>query len=241
LFDGIRIESKALKIFALKLMVLIAMIVFAVPASAQVYKWVDSNGQTHFTQKPPPDADAQQEAEVVQANKYSHRLTTRDGTPYCGNLKLPERDDPLELLMDVKSQKSNWKRQLYSQRERLAERRKEELSRSGYRSSGNHYQKYNDQILAKIADLDCGLSWARTKEKELQPVYEQFQLEYKTAVEEFENYKNRCGPQPETNGFTTDPRAKEWARCQRAGGTREHNRRLREVKKLKRLASNLED
>lgn len=34
-------------------------LVIAAPATAQVYKWVDEDGVTHYTQQPPPGGDAQ--------------------------------------------------------------------------------------------------------------------------------------------------------------------------------------
>ena len=209
--------------------------------SAQIYKWVDSDGLTHFSQYPPPLAQANPDTEVSKVQSKSNRLTTKDGKPYCGDLRLPSNEDPIYLLGDVKIQESNWTTQLERKQEQLDERRRLQMSSGRSGSSSSSYQQYRDRIVASINDLKCGLSWARKKEIELQPEYDKFQSEYQAALDGFEQYENRCGPQPEISGYTTDPRALEWARCQRAGGVDEHNKRVRELKRLKSIASSLED
>lgn len=227
---------------ALKAIVVTLVLTTWMPVSAQVYKWVDSEGQTHFTQSPPPDHQANNNSSVVKVEAKSNRINSKNGHPFCGELKLPANENPLYLLGEVKSQKSNWRSQLENKHKEIERIRQQQMSRGGLTStsSSRNYLKRMDEVKANIADLECGISWAGAKEIELQPEYEQFQQKYKAAVDGFEKYKNRCGPKPEITGYTTDPRAKEWARCQRAGGTSEHNRRLREVKKMKSLAGFLD-
>jgi hypothetical protein len=53
----------------LQLLLLLALFVVTVSASAGVYRWVDENGRAHFGDRPP--ADVEQSDEVVIKNKTS--------------------------------------------------------------------------------------------------------------------------------------------------------------------------
>ncbi len=215
----------------------------AIPtAKAQVYKWVDANGQTHFTQKPPPENQAQAEAAVVKVQEQSSKVYTKNGKSFCGDIELPSHEDPLYLLAEIRSRKESWEQQIVRKQQNL-KRQLEVGRRSGghLRSGASRHREKMDNILASIDDLKCTSRWARDKEIELEPNYQQFKKDYQAAQDSFDQYKNRCGPKPDIVGYTTDPRAKEWVRCERAGGTSEHNRRLREVKKMKSLAYALEE
>ncbi|EAT11563.1 DUF4124 domain-containing protein [Bermanella marisrubri] len=46
----------------MRISILISVLLFAMPSLAQVYKWVDDNGQTHFSQFPPNES---KEAEQI--------------------------------------------------------------------------------------------------------------------------------------------------------------------------------
>lgn len=232
-----------MRIFS-KIGVLFFILSFSLAANAQIYKWVDNEGRTHFSQQPPPTVEDRQYPEVVQVKKkrtFADRIRTVNGEKFCGDLKLPSNTDPVMQLINTKSQLDNWSRSI----ERQNEWKRQLLNRqSRYSSSGSNYDRNRNAITAvnhKIKDLKCGLEWAESEIESLQPDGAAFQREYAAAVEEFERFKNQCGPKPDIQGYTNDPRALEWGRCESARSTREHNKMLRKLKGMKALAQMLEE
>lgn len=58
---------------ALRLALLLA-VSGALPAQAQIYKWVDANGQTHFGTQPPSSEPAHQAVKLHQTNQSDSKL-----------------------------------------------------------------------------------------------------------------------------------------------------------------------
>lgn len=47
-----------------RLTILLLLLVFSVVANGQVYKWIDANGKTQYTDQPPPSGAAQDESKL---------------------------------------------------------------------------------------------------------------------------------------------------------------------------------
>lgn len=67
-----------------------ALLLAASLASATVYRWVDEDGVTHYSQSPPNNQRREASAEAIEVqggNRFSPRL--RDGRYYCGGRAIP--------------------------------------------------------------------------------------------------------------------------------------------------------
>lgn len=65
-----------------RLTILLLLLMFIVVASGQVYKWVDANGKTQYTDQPPPPGVAQdeRELEIKPAPPSSNNLLNPTGS-----------------------------------------------------------------------------------------------------------------------------------------------------------------
>ncbi len=217
----------------------------AVPAHAQIFKWVDSDGRTHFSQTPPDTQEAPEVAKIVRIKQKNSRYKQVNGIAYCGDRKLPGRKDPVDQLLEVTGQIENWtdsiQRLQLQKSEVVKQKTQRDLSYRNARSySSNSFQQRIRSIDERIADLNCAIDWAKQQKTDLADTREKFLADYEKSVQEFEAFKNQCGPRPDIEGYTTDPSAKEWMRCESARSTKEHNKRLREVKRLKTIAGLLQ-
>ncbi len=224
--------------------VALAAAVISQPSLGAIYKWVDSDGNTHFSQTPPPSVEQTNYPEVAEVNTSAYGgsgVTKRNGRLYCGDRRLPSSDDPIVQLSNIQYGMSNWGHSLQRQQKRRSELT---LQRHSYDPNSSRYQSLNRRIAKadkSIRDLQCALSWGPKQSKKLQQARREFEATLQAARDDFKRYKNRCGPKPDIQGITRDPRALEWARCQNAGGTETHNRKLRRLKSLEARASALND
>ena len=87
------------------LMIVIVMLIWALPASAEFYRWVDENGQTHFSDQPPPTSN-KNKVETIDPSK-SGSLTVMEGTgqkkftPSVYLKELFSREDKKEINKNV--------------------------------------------------------------------------------------------------------------------------------------------
>ncbi len=222
----------------------VAAALLAQPSHAAIYKWVDSDGNTHFSQTPPPSVGQTDYPDIkeVDTSVYGGSgVTKRNGRLYCGDKRLPSGKDPIIQLSNIRYGMSDWARALQRQQER---KNKMLAQRSNHQSDSSMYRSINKRIAntdKSIRDLQCALRWGPKQTKKLQQARKEFEATLQAAREDFKRYKNRCGPKPDIQGYTRDPRALEWARCQNAGGVETHNRKLRRLKGLEARASALND
>jgi len=81
------------------------------PASAQVYKWVDERGVTHYGERPPQGG---------KASEVPDRLGSPGGTPPRANPQATDRESRPAPLREEKSDDARRRDQCDTQRELLA-------------------------------------------------------------------------------------------------------------------------
>ena len=127
-----------------KIGVLFILLGCSLAANAQIYKWVDSEGRTHFSQQPPPAAEDSQYRDVVQVQKkrsFAEKIRIVNGERFCGDLRLPSNSDPVIQLINTKSQIDNWRRSI----DRQDERKRQLLSRQSRSVSYTHLPSPRDR------------------------------------------------------------------------------------------------
>lgn len=93
----------------------LALACVVTPASAQIYKWVDANGVTHYGEKPPDAGDPARQLDIrLKGNDPAPTATTECYTIQCQYERM--RND--RLVRDAE-----WRREMET-RARLAESRK---------------------------------------------------------------------------------------------------------------------
>jgi len=139
---------------------------------ADIYKTVDAQGHTTFTNKPPASlsntAVAPKNAEKIQLKEgYSNTLnvTQIGSTYYCGSIALPTRSPSNTIFYTtVASNQRIWRTEI----DRI------EKTQSQYNRYGSsQYNQYNrspsaqnsPELLAKLAEYQCAFEWAQQQRK----------------------------------------------------------------------------
>jgi hypothetical protein len=140
----------------------VLMLFFISPLSiAQIYKWVDENGKTHYSQTPPP---VKQKTKSVQKMATTGALLKIDSEKrghylYCGNLLiLSDRGGDDILLENIKLSLRDWE----------VERNKQEKHIKSLKQPGTKWnQKKIRHEQEKLAEYECRVKWSYDKLKQL--------------------------------------------------------------------------
>jgi hypothetical protein len=65
----------------MKIIVLAAVAAFAIPAQAEVYRWIDEQGQVHYSNAVPPDSACAAKANSSRLASPAARSLKRDTLP----------------------------------------------------------------------------------------------------------------------------------------------------------------
>ena len=110
--------KRNLRLFRALLHFLILAAVVA-PAFAQVFKWVDERGVTHYGERPPQGG---------KAIEVPDRLGSPGGTPPRANPQVTDRDSRPAPVQEEKTDETRRRDQCDTQRELLARLRQNQLS-----------------------------------------------------------------------------------------------------------------
>ncbi len=104
--------------FFLRRIALIAALAFCAPASAQVYKWVDAEGRTHYGERPPQALDATKLEIPLEGND------PRDKPPGCYTIQCQyERMRQDRLIREAEWRKEMETRARVAETQRAAQQR----------------------------------------------------------------------------------------------------------------------
>ena len=187
--------------------------------AAKMYKIVDAQGHTTFSQYPPKKsevaADTTVESKNVSANSETS-VSIEDGVQYCGKIALPSIQKK-RTFSKLSQTKKYWKRDLDREQERLNKQTRDydRHSNSGYRV------KSMGKKGKRIRDLRCALRWASAFDEKISAIKNQ-----KTAhVEKIQNKltalearrDNSCGLEPEFDPGAQGNKRKirSWEICNR--------------------------
>ncbi|MEM7016893.1 MAG: DUF4124 domain-containing protein [Pseudomonadota bacterium] len=223
----------------------VLLFVFSEHTQAQVYRWVDENGITHFSETPPEES-AVEKQKLSATNPSSSSnirpapITQREGRMYCGTYQLMNtKGDQRILLANIRPNLLHWENHLKTKVEAHKNllRRQREINTSPNKSGD--LSRAIARAKQDVAEQVCLFEWAKQQSAEFEPVRQEYLAELARVQQEYDDIQNECGEKPEAQGWTDDEAAKAWVTCSSRRISR-HNKKLRELKRLKALQSSLE-
>ncbi|MEJ2142374.1 MAG: DUF4124 domain-containing protein [Gammaproteobacteria bacterium] len=145
-----------------KLIPVIFLVFITMPSAAQVYKWVDENGKTHYSQTPPPVEQKTSRVQKMQRTGALLKITPEKNghNYYCGNLLLlSDRGGDDILYENIKLSLRDWE----------IERNKQQVYIKSLKEPGKpwDYKKINNEE-EKLAKYSCRVVWGYEKLKEFE-------------------------------------------------------------------------
>jgi hypothetical protein len=204
--------------------------------SASLYKWVDKDGNTHFSQTPPPQAESTADIDQVQLRNNRVIKPRKEGRDwYCGNDRLSNSfgDRPAIRIANLEQYIIDRRREMES----MKERRMEAVNRSyRYRQSSLNQ---SDELRRYDTDIDeeqCKLEWAQGElaalGDERSKITDRIQT-VQDGIAEIEQRKiARCGIDNRTGVIIVDDEYRAYQEC-----TKPYDR---EIDKLRRELKNAE-
>ena len=139
-----------------RLTVLLLLLMFSFVASAQVYKWVDADGNTQYTDQPPPSGAAQDEK----------KLHIKPAPPSASN---KNQTDSMDVIGDDKPQSFSERRTARKEAKAEKERAAEELNQKCIHAQGQ-LKMYRDTPRLRVPDGNGGIVYVDddAREKHIQ-------------------------------------------------------------------------
>jgi len=215
--------------------------------AVKMYKWVDENGETHFSQTPPVTGEDQVNPDAVSVKRIKvPGLAPRksQGEVYCGELKLPQERKRYPFTEAQLNKKiDNWSkskaRASKSLKLYLAPKKTNKYRSSRYRKSTTYNEKLS-QLQKPVRQYQCAMDWASAKIDDIRNGRGDRQSAIKKAQRDLSaarsQQQERCGEEPpeyNTYGKGRD-RYLSWERCIRRNNAvvRKMERKLKDVEKL---------
>jgi hypothetical protein len=215
--------------------------------AAKMYKWVDENGEVHFSQTPPIPNETSVDQDQVQVQTTSGSVlihTVVEGQPYCGELKLPKPRENRQMSVKTLSEKIKyWNQSLDRSKQALdrylAPKRKRY---SSYNKSSNKSSTFNEDLARyqkPVNEYQCAIEWANKKmddARQSEAVYmrdlSKAQKDVNVATAQMHRL---CGKEPEEYNEYSKKRERylAWKKCTRKYGAvvREMQNKLRTVER----------
>lgn len=139
-----------------RLTILLLLLMFSFVASAQVYKWVDADGKTQYTDQPPPSGAAQDEK----------KLDIKPAPPSSSN---GHQSDSANVVDDDKPQNFSERRSARKEAKAEKERAAEELNQKCIHAQGQ-LKMYRDTPRLRVPDGNGGVVYVddNVREKHIQ-------------------------------------------------------------------------
>lgn len=238
-------------------MVCFIAIVASSPAwSGKLYKWVDKNGQTHYSQIPPQKDQLKDSKAVKEKSAGSSIPVNRRGDyAYCGDMKLPgPLYEPKRMLLGLGDRVDSWRKSLQQSEQSLTRQLRhlgEQTRRKNkYRSSSSNIS-YTDEAAEKrnstsrrIKEYRCAIAWAERQKKKYSDVKQEVAYDLKGAKANYQAALDAahqdCGFEPKDFANANyNVKKSAWIKCMRP-----HDRKIRaskrNLRKLRKQANKLE-
>lgn len=224
--------------------------------SGKLYKWVDKNGQTHYSQIPPQKNQLKDANAIAEKSSASSIPATRKGDyAYCGGIRLPgPLYQPKSILRGLSKQMATWEKSLQRSEATLTEQLSD-LSRRTYSSNrhsstdsniayANQSRERRTKTARKIKEYRCALSWAGRQKEKYSDIKQEMTNDLdgaKTNYQAVLDMAHRdCGFEPKDYANVSYNQKKiTWKKCMRP-----HDRKIRSSKrnfqKLRKLSNKLE-
>jgi hypothetical protein len=169
--------------------------------NAAVYKWVDKQGNVHFSQTPPA-----QEEEVRSSAKVDQRVGANVIEPvvngrkvFCGRLLVMELGGGDEVISDhIHQNIDDWTRQ---------------------RQQVDKQRQTDNRLDEQYAEYDCRVRWGYQKLKTFRSFEYQANKQYQNMQQQYDELKARqeeeCSTDPKKLGksMLVGKEANEWGKC----------------------------
>jgi len=224
--------------------------------SGKLYKWVDKNGQTHYSQIPPQKNQGKAKSTVSEKSGASSIPATRKGDyAYCGDLKLPgPLYEPKRILSSLGGRMESWRKSLRSNEESLTKQLRALGSKTRQKntySSRNRDVTYTDRsaeqrkrTARKIKEYRCALAWAARQKSKYSDVKQDLAHDLQGAKVNYQAALDAahqdCGFEPKDYANPNYGKKKSaWRKCMRP-----HDRKIssskRNLTKLRQQSNKLE-
>ncbi|MEM7254648.1 MAG: DUF4124 domain-containing protein [Pseudomonadota bacterium] len=208
---------------------------FSPLVNAKTYKWVDADGNVHYTQTPPPASAKRSKQLKVNVEKVV-RVEKRGRSYYCGNRVLPSnRSRASTEIANLTQRIPDWRAEI----ERVKERRAEYVKANAGRLDRAHAKKSMSRFESKVAEAKCAIAWAEERlasldgeRAEIVNYHKELQETYDTVLRK----KNaNCGQDNRQGVIKVDAKYREHQQCIRPYD-RELSKIKRQLKSAKREA-----
>lgn len=134
-------------------------------AQARVYKWVDADGRTHYSQTPPPVQSSPPDVKHLDVN--TRPANTVLPTPFgnalrCGNILLPQqREDQMRFLAAVNAELPGWEEQERNAKQEYNRLAHEMRMAGSADSQRSWFSARLDDEKRKWDEASCAVAWGR--------------------------------------------------------------------------------
>lgn len=203
--------------------------------AGKVYKWIDENGATQYSQKPPPSS-VNTSSEVNVGNAANIMKPEKRGKHfYCGDYKLQTSRSSSAASKIVRLQENilNWQREKerrYQQRLSVTKSMNSSMDRSINRTlkndkynrggSSSYLDNYNKQLRShdrSIAQIDCKIKWAQTRLDEYADEKKKITERYESTTQMLAGLNDRkikaCGDDKRVGVIVVDNEYRAYQRC----------------------------
>ncbi|MCH9673221.1 MAG: DUF4124 domain-containing protein [Gammaproteobacteria bacterium] len=202
-------------------------------ASAKTYKWVDEQGNVHYTQTPPPSGAQKSKQLKVQTERVV-KVSKRGKRLFCGNRSLPTSRRKGRASTEIANLQQNipdWRADI----DRVKERRNEFVKRNAGRLRRASTKSRMDQFNQKIAETRCAIGWAENRLAELDgekgEIVKYHQELEKTYAQVQRRKVDMCGADERTGIVKVDAKLRAYRNC-----VRPYDRELKKVKRKMKTA-----
>ena len=217
--------------FTTPALIALYMVCVSPELAAKMYKWVDEQGATHYTQTPPPKS-AQQGKQLSVHTGSAVTVQKRGRKYYCGKRALPKVSErAASAIGNLQNHIASWEENIIRSKENREAYIKSNSRRSARRSFSAELRKHDHEI----AQRECQIKWAKEKlasfDDEKASIVEHHK-ELEALREQVERQKvSACGTDARKGVIVVDDAYREYKRC-----IRPFDRELRKLKSRIRTA-----
>ena len=188
--------------------------------AAKFYRWVDENGQVHFSQTPPPEVQ-KKGISAVSNDRTVLSVTRKGDSEYCGKLGLPGPiGDTRRILSKLSGSEERGRESLERSEERLEDFLGQQASKRNY-GGNKQFEERRQDLINEKEQYRCALAWARKQREGADEVRDSLKSELEQSKQRHQALReeayDRCGHDPKERKASTVTAAEHtaWNKCMR--------------------------
>ena len=220
-----RYPRNGLARFTKPALIAVCLVCVSPSVAAKMYKWVDEQGNTHYTQTPPPKS-AQQGKQLNVHTGSAVTVQKKGRKYYCGKHALPKvSENAAAAIARLQDHIARWEENII----RSKENREKYIKSNARRSTRSSFSAQLREHDREIAQRECQIKWGKQKlasfDDEKASIVKHHE-ELETLREQVERQKiSACGTDSRTGVIVVDDAYREYKRC-----VRPFDRELRKLK-----------